>query len=478
MKRRACLWGIFGISVIFSCSQFKEVNPQADADLPDAPAAVDAAPPPPPPGDEAPITPQVDARVVPADFVCRVWQDGAAPTDGGVGCSLRRRISLETRILLTNKPSIAVTTTGRIVAAYGDYLFDSVSQLDVTHFTAATPVLGGRKTERIGSDLEGMAGWRTAVVSGDGDEAHVFSHDLGGNVRAGPLLYRRLIGGTIAPEQTVTTNVPRASPFAAAAARQGELLVTYLRPNGTDAASGGVVVSHHRGAPTAAFGPAVVASSTVVQETTPWAGASSLSVDQNRLFFLAYCDAPSPLGQPYGILKSKTLSAAGGGAWEGVRTVHNGIPDGVSGQDPVLVVRGSTKFASYFYAKSNARSAELLVSSWQSDTGPVKTEAATSGLEVPFGKPTTYAQAMAVDSFGLVHIVYFSAFAGIDNIFYLRQAVVEGAPQWIEDIVDSDVNEPGLPGLVAITLDANDRPHILYHSHKRATLYYATRFDR
>ncbi|MBL0198212.1 MAG: hypothetical protein IPQ09_29145 [Myxococcales bacterium] len=445
-------------------AQAADASPPSDAEAPDA-AVVEGGPTP-------------DRVAPPLDSVCPEWAEKTTPVAVGNACDARRRMPIDNGVL-TRRLGVAVTSGGRVAAGYGRFNFDTASELRVTHFSAASPSLADKATVALGNGLSNLWGEAVAVAAGEGDEVHVVSNDFDEAPR-GQVVYRRFAGGALGAPSVVTTNVPRGAPLAIAAGKAGELLVTSFQPAGGDAAQGGVGVGMYRPGAAERFGLPSPFSTTVDPRTTVYAGAASVAREPSGLFQAFYCEALSAtFGQPTSISKVRSYSTAGGWA-PGATAVHNRIPDGLSGLDPAFVSRDGVRYATFFHLPANGASAQLVSLVWTGEAEPVVSVIERDVKVPPLGGPPSFAQALAVDSFGQMHVVLHqerpSSIAS--SVTYLRQTRVDGLTQWIQEDVDDEVSDPGTPGRVALALDSRDRPHILYYTQKRLTLVYATRFDR
>jgi hypothetical protein len=460
-----------------ACAALKEsstdAGPEADAQPADASPAADAE------ATEGAVDAGLpDRGAPPLDSVCPEWAEKTTPVAAGNACDARRRMPIDTGIL-TRRLGVTVTDTGRVAAGYGVFTFDDASDLRVTHFGAATPSLTDKATAAVGNGLSNEWGDAVAVAAGEGDEVHVVSNDFDVAPR-GQVVYRRFAGGALGPPSVVTTNVPRGAPLALAAGRGGELLVTSFQPAGGDAAQGGLGVGMYRAGAAERFGAPSAFSATVDPRTTLYAGAASVAREPSGLFQAFYCEALSAaLGQPTSIAKVRAYSTAGGWA-PGATAVHNRIPDGLSALDPQFVSRDGVRYATFFYVPANAPSAQLVSLVWTGDAEPV-VSVIERNIKLPaLGGAPSVAHALAVDSFGQMHVVLHeerpSSMAA--SVSYFRQTRVDGLTKWIYEDVDDEASEPGKPGRVALALDARDRPHIVYYAQKRVAIVYATRFDR
>lgn len=457
-----------------ACAALKESSSTDAGGLADA-AADDAVTP--EELDASTDTAAADRRAPLLDVVCPEWAEKTTPVAPGTACDARRRIRIDTGFL-TRRLGVAVSGTGRVTAGYGVYVLDDASELRITHFDPASPALTDKATVAIGSGLSNEWGDAVAVAPGEGDEVHVVSNDFDTAPR-GQVVYRRFAGGALGASSVVTSNVPRGAPLALAAGSAGELLVTSYQPSGGDAAQGGVGVGMYRASATERFGTPAPFSATVDTRTTVYAGAASVAREPSGLFQAFYCEALSAaLGQPASIAKVRPFSAAGG--WAGATSVHNRAPDGLSGLDPAFVSRDGVRYATFFYVPANASSAQLMALVWTGEAEPI-VSVVENDIKVPLpGDVPTFAHALAVDSFGQMHVVLHEERPSSRgaSVTYFRQTRVDGITQWLHEDIDTTASEPGKPGRVAIALDARDRPHIVYYAQKRAALMYATRFDR
>lgn len=169
--------------------------------------------------------------------------------------------------------------------------------------------------------------------------------------------------------------------------------------------------------------------------------------------------------------------------WSSKKTLDNGAFAGLAGYSIDLVIGPSENHAAYFTAGFADTKAELWVASW-SGVGAVSHQRVFDQIPHDAQFPE-YSLAMDIDQWDLLHIVAavptdaVGTLVPSGRIEYWRQRFVAGKKEWIFDIVDSDVITDSLSRThVAIVVEPQGRPHIVYYDGKHARLMYATRDDR
>ncbi|PIE17592.1 MAG: hypothetical protein CSA65_08585 [Proteobacteria bacterium] len=165
--------------------------------------------------------------------------------------------------------------------------------------------------------------------------------------------------------------------------------------------------------------------------------------------------------------------------WSGKTTLDNNTLDGLAGYSPALVITPRENHAAYFTAGVSDTKAELWVASW-SGLGAVTHQRVLEKILHDARSPQ-YALAMDVDQWGLLHLVVAvpSIQAPSGTIEYWRQQLVAGKETWIYDVIESDVISDSISRThVAIVVEPQGKPHIVYYNGKHMRLMYATRDDR
>jgi hypothetical protein len=138
---------------------------------------------------------------------------------------------------------------------------------------------------------------------------------------------------------------------------------------------------------------------------------------------------------------------------------------------------GVQRFAAYFGPTTAMGNRQLRFSSWQAGDTPSAFSVLDDNVSIPDALAPNTSVAMAVDRFGLVHLVVAIPNGGTTDIFYERQDPTNKT-SWLTDLIDERPFKNGDPPTrVAITLDDHSRPHIAYYTGSDVTVRYAAIFD-
>ncbi len=149
---------------------------------------------------------------------------------------------------------------------------------------------------------------------------------------------------------------------------------------------------------------------------------------------------------------------------------------------PRIGVWENRKVAVYFSFKSPStlQRAELRLATWERSGDAPSIELLDQSIPFDDATHPAYRVAMAVDRWGLIHLVIVRpSAAGAGYLEYKRQARgSDGTTTWLSDIIDPDVISDASRALVDLVVDDRGRPHIAYVSGKDLKVRYATRYDR
>ena len=428
-------------------------------------------------------TPEASADVAqpPSDFACtKAWS--SPPGSGDPRCEGIRTVSLvATGTVTVGGVSIALTSAARLGIAYDTIAPVDAQGVQVATFvvptTAAAPLMP--TLVGIGFGEQSHAGQAHAIAaSGAADVLHVVYVDEDED----EVLYRQIVAGgaTATATELVATGVGAGSYVSLAASATGTVRAVYYVP------SFGAVRSAARNAGGGFATPSEIVTGLVAG--APGVGQSALTFDDQETPNVLFQSCPTAgFSTPTWVTFS--------GSWSLEKTIDNNVLNGFAGYSPSIVVSNATKYASYFFVAANQTfqpTAELHVASWQlaSDTPTVSIVdnaiPASDPAEDAGAVDFRFSAALAVDGFGLLHMVVVrpDAMNQIASVEYVRQTQSSGGSiTWLTDTIDenalgTDLTATAPNAFAAIVVDAAARPHIAYRSGKDGNVYYATRFDR
>jgi hypothetical protein len=471
MGRRWILFALLGAGALGfgACSELKEAAPgEQDAGADDASddiaeAAPDAS------GDAETDGPLPDS---PPDSECKEpWK---LATKTNAGCAPRRVALVEAGTLFVAYVSIARTSNGRVGVLYN---FADVEQddLHLSHFVESAAWPPTFKKAVLSKGFAEHVAIRGRVLAGSGDVFHVVEHEYADD-GPGDVVYIRLANGQTPftqPEQ-ISAGVPRNASLSAAIGPSGEIIAGWYVPGTTgDGGVPGRFATSLRPA-NGSFTPPVVVESDVV-DSAGGVGQSALRMDTaGATHLLLYHSRSSFGGSP------RYYSSSGTGFAPRKSLENAADQDGFVGYSPAIGLFGARKFAAYFARPSGTTKAQLHLASWTLQNEEPSLQIVEQNIPAPDPKLPTYAAAMAVDRWGLVHLAILlpgpSSTAGV--LEYKRQTRQAGQVGWLTDVVDDDVLSDTSQAFVDLLVDDRGRPHIAYRSGKDGNVYYATRTDR
>jgi hypothetical protein len=214
----------------------------------------------------------------------------------------------------------------------------------------------------------------------------------------------------------------------------------------------------------------------VALDVVPRAGATSLFVDRAfQLHAIHHYPVVAAASAP-------RYNALAGATWTARKTVDFNS-SGISGYDPHVAAFGNSKFAAYFVRRSTstpgAATADLRLATWEAASDTPRIEVIEQSIVSTDVTRPGYRVAMAVDKFGLVHLVFARPVIEAEGyVAYIRQVRSPSGTRWVRDVIDGDAFSDLVGPEVDILVDEMARPHIAYVSGKDGRVRYATRFDR
>lgn len=390
------------------------------------------------------------------------------PTKVDAACTQRKVFQLDTwrsndDASMARWISIARKKSGALIVVYaGEVLIDEAFMRTLNFGDADPPTTPTKLTEpRYQGEFHGWG----ATLASDGDDIHLV-YQINRDSAGGDVVYRKLGATEWSPMEHVGTAGPSSMSIAASPTTH-DVMVSYFAP-GVGTASG-TLYTRLRSRATAAW----ESPRTVLQgfETVGvrGVGQSDLHFDGTGIAHIAYMRSQSSLSTrpEVGRLTSSVWSAGSSldsALGIGGRAVHLGLVD--------------TKVAAYFTQKIGRTKAELRLARWTLD-GELPTISLLA--EDIYEREHTTAQHsldLATDAAGLVHIAY--AVPQLQNmcaIYYVRESPLAGKA-WLHDTIAMDIpcDDDNSPA-VAMVVDPNGRPHIVY-SYPGKGIFYATRYDR
>lgn len=413
----------------------------------------------------------------PRDFECAgAW---SAPGPTAPECAPRVVTVVDPDPLaFVNGVSIARTRAGRVGITY-NYETAEEGEMRLTQFVPASPGFTPSMTPRPTTRYL-HTGARSRIVATGDDDFEVLAHDVDDGSPIGDVVVVKLAAGSThwSHPQLVAGGVPSPSELALAVGPSGELYAAVRVETGaTDAGTIAKLAAFKR-PPGGSFSalPNIVDGLTI--DRAPGVGASSLNVDATGLLHVAY---HACVGLSCSTLRYRTLS---GSAWSSPHTIDQSIKE-IAGFDPSIAVAapGPKKHAAYFVRRAaggGRGEAELRVAAWTLTAEQPTIELLAQRIISDDPRSPRYRVAMAVDPYGLLHVVYVHASSDGSPLRYLRQTRLDdGRVAWLRDTIDPDVSSIATATApIAIVVDDDARPHIAYVSGQDPRLRYATRYDR
>ena len=398
----------------------------------------------------------------PPDFQCPRWTQEPRDPD----CSPRRTFVLEKQTVVDSSNLRLAVGAGSVAIAYNAMLSADEGQIHVMRFPGDTVstqplVISETQFDNVGLSLDVAAG-----VQGEFSLAYQ-------TAPSNEITYRTFgLAGPATPPELVTGGIAEPSSIAVTVAPSGEARVTYSSPgqrsifskakpaDGTWQAASLVTTYRDNddgGGPT----------------SVPGAWQVSAVSDETGSTHAAF-HAPRSGGH-----SEPRYTQLAGTIWTDSKVLDNAAGTGTSGFSIALGLAGSTHYAAFYSRPQSATVADLLLASWTGrDSTPtilrVDQNIPSESVDAP-----RYRVAMAIDRWGLVHLVMAHPGPGGGAIEYRRQSRHAGQVTWLSDIIDQDVvSDISGPAMVAIAISPNGRPHIAYYRASDNTVVYATRTDR
>lgn len=468
---------LFAFVLSGACGQLKRA-PEAETDGGDLPGDPDAATPPDggtPPSDDA----GADQGAPPADTPC----DGDPWTKTAKSkpeCAPRQVKVIDTDLAIdATGISIARAPSGRIGVSYNVEIDGQSGEMHFVTFVPTSPSF----TPKVYKHTKGPfdhAGHRSRVAASAPDLLSILAHDVDDVTGSGEVVVlRSTAGGTPSAPETVTGGVRNPTELGFAIDRAG-VAYAAIRVPVVGADGGGLArLTVRRKAVGGGWTALPDLATDLTPQYGPGVGASKLFADGAGQLHAAlhYCNTFSHSAPRY--------HAFDGAGWTYRKTLDNAIPDGLSGFQPQLAVRGNRKWSAFFFRKalqSPPAKADLRLVSWEGDTEVPVVTVLLQSIPSNDERFPRYAVAMDVDRFGFAHVAYLTPSAvseDVGTLTYTRQTVSStGTIVWITDTIDNDVISASTGGWVDMVVDDNVRPHIAYVSGKDLKVRYATRYDR
>lgn len=429
-------------------------------------------------GDPGDSSAPVDAGPPPADFPC----DGDAwtkATKTKPECAPRQVKIVDPDIVIdTTGISLARTPSGRVGLSYYSSIDGISGEMRVTHFVPTTSAFTPAILKHTLGSYD-HAGYVNKIAASTPDELHVLLFDKSDADQTGDVVVRRLTNGAapLSNAQAVQSGVKGPTELGFAVDGAGNSVATIRRPATSDGGAAFKLSAYTRPAG-GAFTALPDISAVLLPGEAPGTGAASILADATGAFHLLYhhCEVPMHSTPRYHTL--------GGSSWSYRKTVDNAVIDGLAGYSPRVAVRGTRKYATYFFRKAGQGSpitADLRLATWELVSDIPVIEILDQIIPSPDAMYPRYRAAMAVDKYGLVHLAIVRPNANNQTGYleYRRQTRdAGGTTKWLSDIVDQDVLSASSDAWVDFAVDDAARPHIAYVSGADLKVRYATRYDR
>ncbi|AKU98602.1 hypothetical protein AKJ09_05266 [Labilithrix luteola] len=425
--------------------------------------------------------PDVDSRdggendggdLPPPDTSCgEAW---TLKTKNDPSCAKRTSVTLDSFDTLdAQRVSIAATSAGRVGIATDNTIDVDQSEMLLGHFVPDKPGFNVSLLRRRPTLALYKWGYRTKVVASGTDTLGVASFDVDATSDSGNIVFVEHAAGASSfttPELVAESVGSVHAQLDAVSDGAGTVYVAFLAHTGPDAAN---VTARGRtpGGTFKAWGDIV--TSLYLGATAPsTVGAVSLSL------------LPSGIPQALvhaaqGVNSTPAYATYAGPGWTGPCNLANEQNNGVFGRDPRTASQADTKFATYFGQEANqpagSKQDVLTLATWQADCKAVTIET----IDAIPASSNAHA-AMAVDRFGLVHLVWTSPDTPQSCTLHYRRQVRDGkgTVSWLDDVIDdAAVTTASQATLIDIVVDIHARPHIAYIT-SDGHVHYATRYDR
>jgi hypothetical protein len=443
-------------------------EPDASADpIVDARAAIDATSDAAPPKD-AGADVQMPKPEAPLDTPCAEPWALATKTDRACNPRVVRMVETLSEgprpMLSIDSLSLSRTPQGRIGLVYTGDTGPEDGDLHFVQFSPAATSFQFPNVRSVAPNLVYQRLVAARIASGPNEDFHLV-YQVNDQGEGGEIQYRTLgPSNAMSAPQVLASAGPR-TQLSLALSPSGDAWVNYYVP-GT-AASTGFIATKVRAATTGMFGPSIVFLQNIPQALVPGAGRSVIRFDSGVASAVGF----RPIDERSG---SSTYAEVSGVQWATNRRQFSS-PTRRTGHSIDLAHFGGRKFVAYFEINGTTNRADLMSGSWATSGEVLSPEVLRADLRADGEAPEL---ALAVDSFGLVHVAYVHQLSGSGtskcDVMYKRQTSTAGKLIWIEDAIARNMACESLR--VAMVVDEKARPHIAYNDIDH--VYYATRFDR
>jgi hypothetical protein len=359
-------------------------------------------------------------------------------------------------ILAPQGLAIERSKSGRVTIAFPHPVTADLSALDMVQFDdPKTPTV-----TTIDND-SGLANYGAVALSKWGDDHFLLAYH---SMTAGEVDVVELgPAGPVGTADPIATQLTTKTYVTLASNAAGGAVVAYFDP--TNAA----LYSRQKKTSTGKWSEPAQIESGFVTDGLAGSGQVSLALDDVGNAHVAYHRAT------YRTTSEPDYRATAGGTW-GLRQSID-TPGSGDGYGIAFGLFEQSRFFAYYAPSGTSETVRTLSFATMSGTAKSKLEVLEKTIDIADPLKPNTAVAMAVDSFGLAHLVTAFPLAAWTEIRYQRQAMSNGQIGWLTDTIDL-LPTDGSQALVAITVDEKSRPHIAYHSDADGIVHYATIFDQ
>lgn len=413
----------------------------------------------------------------PPDVACALATDGwNRATKANAACADRRVFRLDgwttsDSPLFAKAVSIAVAKNGRVGLAVNGFSGTEEGNLFVRTFVPSNAAFTSVLVKGNPGPFENV-GDAVRIAAGNDDTFHlIYQKNLSEN--GGPVIYRRLpASNTFGPENQLVSVGHGTHLGIAVSPTTSDIALSYYTPPETVGVSGRIE-SVIRPDATQTFGSPALVQGSFSRDGARGNGQHVLAYDAAGAVRIAY-----NISQGFSSSSPKFAELAGN-SWRQPKTIDNIGLGGLAGYSVGLVMVGQTKYVSYHYRKEGTTTAELRIANWVGESSTPSYDVRDLGIRATDPTQPQYSSALAVDGYGLLHLVYVRPTSDTRcNIGYMRQTRKGGVVGWLDDGVASDLiceDEGGV--VVSLAVDGKGRPHIGY-AVQATGVFYASRFDR
>ncbi|MFO0678375.1 MAG: hypothetical protein U0169_17695 [Polyangiaceae bacterium] len=398
----------------------------------------------------------------PDDFDCDgTWAD---LTHVDPRCNQRKIFVVKEDVIDADFVSIATNGSGTVAIAFDAYNGADQAEFVLRTFpTSAMPTAATGATARVDGPFGTVYGVHGSVKARTGADSFAVAYL---SVHDGSAIWRKYdVGSGFSPEEKVGSGATAASFTSMAVNGTNDAHVVYFN------ATSGKLVARTRTDTTGVWSAPTTPGSSYVDRTAPDVGRNEIVLDPTGTPIVGY------VASRFDEESTVQCTELQGALWGNVRTLAQNMATGFAGHSLGFAVGPDLRHAVY-YVDIPTRPQAALVYTTHAGISDIPSESVIDGVVERYDGRLVEGAAIAVDGYGLVHIVYSHVSSTGSSLTYRRQVQRGNSTVWLEDQIVHDVFSRDYRVKVALTVDAKGRPFIAFVNEKDLTVRYATRFDR